>query len=234
MKITILNLLVLLSIFSTYSQQGFEPGFIITIQGDTVKGFILSSDKKLYSECAFKINEASIPEVYRPFQIQSYRFEDGKYYISKEVKLGIDSNKVQFLEYLIKGKASIYYFRDTDDHYFIETEKYGLIELTEEEKIAYTDEGTKYIRSKVFEGKLKVFFSDCPEIYPKIEKVHLDHKHLINLARDYHTKVCKGEECLVLNKNLILLILILVYTLVLCKTRLILIKGFILISTQVD
>jgi len=44
---------------------------------------------------------------YTPEDLQAYRFFDSKYYISRKVKIG-ESEKLLFLEYLIKGKVDIF------------------------------------------------------------------------------------------------------------------------------
>jgi hypothetical protein len=83
-----------------YAQNDFNPGYVITIKGDTLFGKIdYRGDLYMKSICRFMTAENTINE-YTPHDILAYRFIDSKYYISREV-----DGKSVFLEYLIKGKS---------------------------------------------------------------------------------------------------------------------------------
>lgn len=127
-KLFILLLFCFISIVNLVAQENFKPGYIITNSNDTIKGFISQLNKDAFTKCSFKknLNEKSID--YLPGEIFAYRFQnDGKYFITKETTLS-SGNKTIFLEYLIKGKANIYFMRDNVDHYFIETDNVKMIE----------------------------------------------------------------------------------------------------------
>jgi hypothetical protein len=57
--------------------------------------------------CNYKINDNEKEISHSPDDISAFRFLNSKYFISREV-----NGKKVFLEYLIKGKISIYYLRD--------------------------------------------------------------------------------------------------------------------------
>jgi len=86
------------------SQDNLLPGYIIKNQNDTVFGFI--DDKNYFLNslyCDFKAVGSDSLVRYFSHELYGYRFQDGKYYITREVKIdGKDS--LIFLEYLIHGK----------------------------------------------------------------------------------------------------------------------------------
>jgi hypothetical protein len=66
---------------------------------------------------------------YSPFEVKEYGFKDGKVYVSKEIIIN-DSSRQVFLERLVVGPTSLYYFKDTNmTSYFLENERTGFIEI---------------------------------------------------------------------------------------------------------
>ena len=196
-----LFLLIILPFNKLKAQEIFKPGYIITNASDTVNGYIQGIDNNLYRKCIFKKDlNAQIVE-YLPGQIQAYRFVDnGKFFISKEIQLA-EGTKVLFLEYLIKGKVSVYYMTDKTEHLFIEKENEKIIELTEIPVLDKTPEGVPFYRPNKFTGKLKYYLSDCPAIYKEIDDVKLYPKQLVKLTKGYHDKVCSTEQCVIFERK---------------------------------
>jgi len=208
-KPLIILICCMLSINNVIAQLDYRSGYVITNSTDTIKGYILYKDINASKKCSFKKMLVDKPIDYAPGDILSFRFDDGKYFISKETPLK-KGNTILFLEYLIKGKANIYFMKDDgEEHYFIETDKNKIIELTQPEEFIKVNEsdatpispsGT-YKRPSLYTGKLKYMLSDCPDIYPEIERVKLNHSSLIKLAEDYHNKVCNSEKCIIFERK---------------------------------
>ncbi len=205
-------LLILTIKFST--AQKYQPGYIITNQLDTVLGLL---NNRSYVEnadgCEFKKSNEDKVVYYKPFEINSYRFTDGKYYISKEVTIDSIAQKV-FLEYLVKGKANIYYLRNPQgEYYFIQKENESMIPLTAEKYyMNYDESNNKWIttknenssnigESKKYIGTIKYVLRDAPGLYDEIDKSQLDHSDLIKLAVDYHKFICNDESCIIYEKK---------------------------------
>jgi hypothetical protein len=185
--IIILGLMLLFADIAC-SQRDFRPGYVIMQNHDTVTGLVLYKAVKTSTVCSFKPGPDDQQVDYTPQDIRGFRFDDGKYYISREVSLA-DGKKLVFLEFLIRGKANIYYMRDGTDHYFIEKENGPVIELTEEDKIISGENGVDYVKPEQYTGKIKSILADCPELYPEIDRASLSHSSLTRLAKDYHNKV---------------------------------------------
>jgi hypothetical protein len=81
------------------AQSDFKPGYIITLQNDTVYGKIDNRGELLMAQvCIFKSLQGEKHD-YTPSEIKAFRITDEKYYIAKL----LNGNMV-FLEFLIKGK----------------------------------------------------------------------------------------------------------------------------------
>ena len=196
------RLLLIGLLFSTgllNAQRDFRPGYIIKNSGDTVYGEIdYRGDLLMCRVCRFKAGKRNIVE-YWPDEINSFRFIDSKYYISKRI-----NGTAVFLECLIKGKVSIYYLRDSigDDYYYMDKEQMQLVEIPYKEKVRYEDVGLVMYKSKKHIGLLNVYMQDAPHFQSQIAKIDKpDHENLIDLAKKYHNSVCKGEQCIIYTKK---------------------------------
>lgn len=184
-------------------QNDFRPGFVINSDFDTLSGYLdYRGDLRNSKMCVFKADKKANPVNYGPEDILAYRFDKGKYYVSKTVPYG-SANHTLFVEYLVDGIADLYYFRDElSDHYILEQENGRMIPLTNETKVIQKDgkeygwDGNEHIRV------LKATFSDCMEIQPKIDRATLSHGSLIKITSDYHGYVCEDEDCLVFQKEI--------------------------------
>lgn len=100
------------------------------------------------------------------------------------------------MEYLIKGKANVYYFKGLNSkHYYIQKEAGEIIELTESKEYRQIN-GTRYLLPPKYKSKLTAILSDA-DVKPSIQKTSLEYKSLISLAKEYHEKVCDTEACVV-------------------------------------
>lgn len=194
----LLTFALLVSALALSAQKDFQPGYVITNEGDTLKGEIdYRGDKVMASTCKFKSGSGEL-SVYSPYDIHSYRILGGKYYISRE----IDKNRY-FLEYLINGKLNVYYLRvGNRDTYYMDKEGEPLSEILYEEGVKEMN-GQKYgYQSTDHIGLLKVYMREAPELTSQIENYKKpDRDGLILLAEDYHNQVCKGEQCVIYAKK---------------------------------
>jgi hypothetical protein len=184
-----------------YAQGDYRQGYIITNSQDTIKGYLRYTAYGS-KECSFKKNLTDNIVVYTVNDLLGFRFNEGKYYVSKDVIIDKVNEKL-FIEYLIKGRANIYYTRFLGDHYFLEKENEKLVELTENDSIVMKknkdgDGVVPIYKQKRTNGKLKYTFRDCPQVYSEIDRLTtLTHPGLIKLAKDYHEKTCTTEQCIV-------------------------------------
>ena len=201
MKFTgLLFLALLFSPAILNAQSDFRPGYVIKLNGDTIPGKIdYRGDILMGEDCRF-IAAGTDEEVrYSPDNIIGYRFINSKYFVSKE----INGEKV-FLEFLIKGKVNVYTRRNqSGDKYFIEKEGLGMNELPYEEEIRYDNNIPYEYRSTTHIGLLNMYMQDAPEFQSRIAKMWKPKQNwLIDLAADYHHKICTDENCMIFEKKL--------------------------------
>jgi hypothetical protein len=186
------------------AQTDFRPGYLVNTNGDTLRGEIDYRGDILMGEvCRFRLNSSDKTIAYSPDDIIEFKFNGSKYFVSKEVK----GRKI-FLEFLIKGKVNVYTHKDQRaEHFFIEKAGLGLSELTYEEGITYKDNTPIEFKSTTHIGLLNMYMQDAPEFQSRIAKMDKPkQKWLIDLAKDYHNKVCKDEKCIIFEKELPFLI----------------------------
>lgn len=192
MKKTLFTLLALAS-FCLQAQTEFRSGYIIEKSLDTVYGELdYRGDELMAKVCTFRKNGKI--QTFQPGEITSFRFTNSKYYVSKNIN-GADV----FLEHLIKGKLSIYYFLDLlTPRYFAENADGVFKEIPFRTEVVTVDDRTYEKTSKDHFGLLKLYTDNLPEFNSQIERIDKpNHKSLIKLAKNYHEKVCTTEECLI-------------------------------------
>jgi hypothetical protein len=204
MKIKILIVIELIFI-ATYinAQKDFRTGYVILTKSDSLFGEIdYRKDLLMGQVCNFKnIDTEGKPaneKQFLPNEIIGYRFDNGKFFISKEI-----NGKKLFLEFLIKGKINIYYNRDENgDHYYLEKDSSGIIEIPYENYIRYENNVPYYYNSNKHIGLLNLFMHDAPELQSKILQLGKpEHRNLIKLAKDYHNAICKDSLCIIYEKK---------------------------------
>jgi len=152
--------------------------------------------------CWFRAERAQKPTFYHASDLQSYRLRDGKYYVSKAIVKN-NAREAVFLEYLVNGKADLYYYKDRNgDHFFIQNENDSLLELSNTE-VELSVNGQRYMRNqKEYIETFKTAFQDCPEIQPHLEDLPYNYRSLISFTKEYHDYVCTGYECVTYNKDI--------------------------------
>lgn len=207
MKSRVVLLFLLLLFFVPYvdavAEEGsFRSGYVITNSNDTIWGVISCANINPYEKCMFRNNKNGEVTEFQPGEISSYRFfDDGKFFVSKEVSLKTGKRWL-FLEYLIKGKASAFYFRDNYNHFFVETDKEPLLEISESDTIINAENGSAYYKNSTYKGKLRYLLSDCPELFSEINSTDLYSAELINLFKEYHEKICPNEQCVIFERKI--------------------------------
>jgi len=190
-----------------FCQNDWVSGYILKNTGDTIRGFIDNRDSKSNTkQCYFKAEKKGDVQIYTPQELSGFRFQDGKYYISKTIKEQ-EAGKQVFLEFLIHGKINVYHMKDDQDRYFVEKDSI-IYELKNTEVLKHinypgsSNENNYSIQStekKEYIGLLTALLKDA-EIQQDILKCELRTKSLIKIAREYHEKVCSDEKCIIYEK----------------------------------
>lgn len=204
MKRIIFLFLFLLTTCWGFSQSDYQDGYIITNSDDTLIGQLDCQRKALNSSlCVFKKDSSSELEEFTPGEIKSYRFSDGKFYVSKQLPAISDGqNDPVFLECLFQGKANLFVYSSSIGlQFFIATDDSVLHEL-HNTKNSLVGNGSSYnAERREYIGELKYYLRDCPKIWPFIYETKFDRRSLIDLMQKYQNKTNENEACVVPQKD---------------------------------
>ncbi len=197
-----LGIILVINTLSVYSQFDYRLGYIVTNEGDTVKGYIeYGNARNRAYYCYFKKDSTLKPHKYLPDELKSITVGNYRYSVSKEVYLNGQKQRL-FLEYLVKGAMNLYYFIDQNaaEYYFIEKEGV-LYELTNAPK-EKTIDGKKYIgTTNKYIRTLKFLTRESPGTTKLLEKMDFGPRSFIKITKDYHDNICDTAECIIYTRE---------------------------------
>jgi hypothetical protein len=203
-------LLIFAQYFAICNGQGnYKPGYIITNNSDTTRGFIkMQSNYQNSINCNFEEDKNQSFKNFSPNEIKGYRIENSKYYVSRDIVLDSIKQK-KFLEYLVKGIVDLYYYKDIGKEYYFVQKDTMLVLLSNDELIVTVKEtgpGGEYEKSYLknsnqYKRILQFLFKDSPEVLKEIPNTAFDYRPLIKITKDYHNSVCKNNECIDFTKS---------------------------------
>ncbi|MEQ8239912.1 MAG: outer membrane beta-barrel protein [Cyclobacteriaceae bacterium] len=180
-KIRLTLILLLIIVGSSYGQNDFRSGFIITLDNDTIQGQVdYRSNSKNYESCIFR-GEQDETEYY-PIQILGFGYNNDKFFSSKI----IDGS---FVEVLVDGDISL--FMSKGKFYIKKDTSYFELESRVEKVEINGKVGTK--ETSKWRGILSYLISDCfPNSNAQTANIKFDEKSLTRLIIKYNK--CKGSE----------------------------------------
>lgn len=166
----------------------FLPGYVVTVDGDTLRGFILLKDHVYNSNnCAFKKTMVSSPTIYDASQLKGYLIDGKKYYYAHTINPGELSRNV-FLECILEGTIGLYFFQG---RFFVK--EHAEIEELVSSETTFVQSGKTYARNfPVYKGTLQKKMNDCSTIHQNIKDVSLNRKDLTRLFKEYFE--CVGSD----------------------------------------
>lgn len=199
---TMLILLVNCIFQVSYSQENFMPGYVIKLDGDTVKGSIdyrnwASNPDKIF----FKGESSETLYAYTPTEIRGFRVAD-ELYQSATVEVEVTSDKVNelttyadlnieivttFLQTVVKGEKGLYAYKNLMgkvQFYYQLDSSYEL--LIHKRYIKETSSNNIIIENKTYIGQLSTYFQDCRAMMPEINKTRYTKKSLEKMFLSYY------------------------------------------------
>jgi hypothetical protein len=167
------------------SQNDFREGFVIMHSGDTLHGLInYRGGSGSYTNCFFKESEKQEPITYTPDDIAGFGFPHDRLFISKIIDpLTFNSLNV-FIEVLVRGAVSLYYYNGV---FFIQKEKSTLYELAILKEEVLNDKQVVTVVTNKYIGILNMVLSDCEETRSMIPNVTLNENPLTKLVEAYNS-----------------------------------------------
>lgn len=191
-----------------YAQSPFNElmeGYVITHEMDTLYGSLASyGDLLTPQECILQrvVDGVATTTTYNAKDVYGFRFQNGKFFVSKVITLD-DRVQTVFVEYLVNGIVSAYFYNAMDRKlYFIEDERGRLLPLSSDMKTIVKNGQTYKLPDKKYVGMLKVAFQKSPKIVKSVEKFDLSKENIIQLTSDYHAEVCQtGQACILYEQD---------------------------------
>lgn len=194
-----LSVFVFLFCFTGYAfaQGNFLPGYIITLQNDTVYGHVHDQNAvKKMSSCHFRPAGSKEVVMYAPGEIHAYGYNDYGVFVSMPY-ISEDSIIVKdmFYEVLFDGVVQLYMIREDGRDVFFIAKGDDFHRLSKDMQLVYVEEEKKVYQfdKRYYTGLLTHVMSDVPWLKPHIEKTKLSPYPLISLARTYHEQIADHE-----------------------------------------
>ncbi len=186
----VFSIAIMASSCIAFSQSNFVPGYIVSHQGDTTRGFV---DYRTSTMSSFEFRTSSDAETrtYRTSDITALGIVKGKSFEVKTLPLNSGKSEV-FAEILARGRASLYRYENT---FFIEKDTI-LRALTQSTRdVAIKPGGTQgqyQMVQRQYAGILNLLFLDCKGMSNDVMNVKLNERELTRITTRYNR--CKGES----------------------------------------
>lgn len=170
-----LKVLFITSIFSVFTLITFGQTAYIATDTSIISGVkIIENSAIVNSEVCQVVEGNSIVE-YTPNDLIEYVLENGRAYVSRDISIG-DSIKRVFLERIVKGKTTLYYYKSPDKKtFFIEKDSAAIFELPK-----------KSGRKKKYTDALFSITEDCDNVKEVIPLVSYRNRSLSKFVSQYN------------------------------------------------
>ena len=166
--------------------QNYEPGYVITLDGDSMRGSVLYKDHRFNRKnCKFRAEGESID--FSPGNIRAYGVDGVASFRSVERELRGNMEWV-FAEYMLMGEPALLFYGST---YFVE--KDNKVELLVSGSEIVTVDGKKLEKtSDEYKRQLLNLLNDCSDISGMVVQTEYNDKSLKKLFNAYYK--CKGKS----------------------------------------
>ena len=184
MKKIFLVLFVALSVGTGLSAQQFneQVGFVVTMTGDTLNGFI-KDRSNIEKVVHFRHeNKASLNAIYTPEQIKLFSYSGGYLYYAVLVPTTDSTSELQFLQCIVDGYMRLFYRNKV---FYLSENNAPLIKLEKQNVI----DQSKLVEDKRYVRMLEYIMADCPEVARKAPRTDFNTNSMSKIVEQYNT--CK-------------------------------------------
>jgi hypothetical protein len=208
-KLTVSVLCLLIS-QSSFCQEKYIPGCIITKNGDTIQGYLDYKIKDLNPDKIFFKKELTDEKLLcTPHNIQEFHVLDENY-VSAIVETEVSSNETNelnyfsnlelqtdttFLQSMIQGTKSLYFYKNHvgKDQFYIGQNSSFVLLVYKRYLINPEEYGKILIKeNKRYYNQLNVYLDDCPKIQAKLNTVSYNKRSMERLFLSYYN--CTNSE----------------------------------------
>jgi len=206
--IILLTFLALVAFEPAFCQENYLPGYILSLHGDTVAGYVdyrnwERNPEKIY----FRESQDGSKSTFTPLDIKGFGVTDEVYesaivetetstvstqYLSYSSEL-IFKKDTAFLQAVVKGAKSLYFYKDRsgkEQFYIGQDSSYELLIY---KRYLKDNEGQAVIaENKKFIGQLTIYLHDCPSIQKKLNTADYRVNSLENVFLSYYDCIRAG------------------------------------------
>ena len=183
LRIALILFLLLIIVYPSSSQEKRIPGSIITLKGDTLKGFIvLRPEARMSVACEFY---GEVTATYKPGEITAYVLEGYPHYSSMLFKNAANKDSLLFLREEIEGPLSLFSFFDnySGKCFVAGNDEKGFYEIP---LVTYLDQKSVNVFKKSL-GILKILTNECSKVLGKEEEIKaIIPKYLSKVVNSYN------------------------------------------------
>ena len=216
----ILFLKICIVIQAARGQEHFEPGTVVLINGDSIRGFIDNQNWGITPDkIDFKKSPEALATTSHPGELASCEHHRKDLYVARHVILHYRTDDIaelermmdtltwtgpRFLQVLYRGAADLYLVTDERSlkHFFVEKDTLRTTELELRRMIGVKRDPGANISAlpavatvEKYKQVLAYLFADCPSIQSKIRNCSYSERSLVHLFRDYSScRNVKGHE----------------------------------------
>lgn len=108
MKFYFFTILSLVAIFKIAAQSKLEPGYVITVEKDTLRGFIMEkTDAELAEKVSFKPDKNAVLRTYKADELLRFGFNYGRTFEQIPVKISAQDTSFIFVKRIVEGKIDL-------------------------------------------------------------------------------------------------------------------------------
>lgn len=203
-----LMLMNMLAFLPSFGQENYQPGYIVSLAGDTIYGQVdyrnweLNPDKIYFQDESDKVKRSYTPLDVRAFSVQDEFYiraivqaEKSPYKTNTlndvaEVTLSIDTI---FLQTLVEGLKSLYYYKQQNGkEQFYVLQPSGIALLIQKKYLKNQNGRSTVAENRRYLGQLALYLQDCSSIQSKLEDVQYTRSSLQQLFDAYYR--CTNTE----------------------------------------
>lgn len=200
---SIFLLSLLLGAAETKGQHGAQKGYVVSTTGDTLRGIVqLGRDRRNSQLCSFKPTPKAAFQSFLPAQLSAYGTADLQYesHLLPQATAQTDTVRRAFLEVVVRGKLTLYYFQgELGKRFFLEG--YRGSQLTElpmlTQKVVQYNRGleyVQYVQRPLYRDTLARAFQGCPTVSNELSTLAFQVESLAGAVRAYNACVGLAKE----------------------------------------
>lgn len=194
MRLPLAPLLVMMLPMLTFAQNSFKPGYVVTNNADTVKGYIEEGNENGISEkFVFKKDPTDkASQKYTPADAAGFGFYGGNRFIRVTIDNPVEKQpNTVFAKALLKGYNQLFTYVKTDRRYFI-------IKTKEDSTYLLYDDYYTYSGSEILAGNFKnalmLISKNCANLKIQLERLNYSEADIIGFTKQANNCAAPGSN----------------------------------------